>query len=142
MHVKFCTDDGSIRIRLDDAGPMVIRYAFLPGKGENVVVELIPTDGSSWSKVQTGLVTGGRSKQPGVSYTNSLIFLINVLTRLDMILIYRITNYWLMGIKEITVKNCICERCMHEWVTRGKDMPKVCPKCKSPYWNVPKKHSN
>ncbi len=32
-----------------------------------------------------------------------------------------------------------CERCKHEWVARGKEEPKVCPKCKSPYWNVPKK---
>jgi hypothetical protein len=36
-----------------------------------------------------------------------------------------------------------CERCGHEWVPRGAvDVePKVCPnlKCKSPYWNKPRK---
>lgn len=28
-----------------------------------------------------------------------------------------------------------CERCGHEWKRRSADLPKVCPKCKSPYWN-------
>jgi len=32
-----------------------------------------------------------------------------------------------------------CERCEHRWVARGEEEPKVCPKCKSPYWNIPKK---
>jgi predicted Zn-ribbon and HTH transcriptional regulator len=31
-----------------------------------------------------------------------------------------------------------CERCGHEWVPRGK-APTVCPKCKSPYWDKPRK---
>ena len=41
VDVKFFAD-GSIRFRLNEAGPMVIRYAFLPGKGQNVIVELKP----------------------------------------------------------------------------------------------------
>lgn len=33
-----------------------------------------------------------------------------------------------------------CERCDHEWVPREKDeTPRVCPKCKSPYWDRPRK---
>ena len=28
-----------------------------------------------------------------------------------------------------------CERCGHEWVPRNDRPPKVCPKCKSPYWD-------
>jgi predicted Zn-ribbon and HTH transcriptional regulator len=33
-----------------------------------------------------------------------------------------------------------CERCGHIWLPRNKvDEPKVCPKCKSPYWNTPRK---
>jgi Zn finger protein HypA/HybF involved in hydrogenase expression len=33
-----------------------------------------------------------------------------------------------------------CERCKHIWRPRKlDDEPRVCPKCKSPYWNVPKK---
>ena len=32
-----------------------------------------------------------------------------------------------------------CCRCDHEWLPRKKDQePKVCPHCKSPYWNVPR----
>jgi len=33
-----------------------------------------------------------------------------------------------------------CERCGHEWLPRNKDeAPRVCPKCKSPYWDRPRK---
>lgn len=33
-----------------------------------------------------------------------------------------------------------CDRCNHEWLPRDKAQdPKVCPKCKSPYWNTPRK---
>lgn len=33
-----------------------------------------------------------------------------------------------------------CERCMHEWAPRNTtDIPRVCPSCKSAYWNRPKK---
>jgi predicted Zn-ribbon and HTH transcriptional regulator len=32
-----------------------------------------------------------------------------------------------------------CERCGHEWLPREKERdPKVCPKCKSPYWDRPR----
>ena len=32
-----------------------------------------------------------------------------------------------------------CYRCSHEWVSSQKNqIPKVCPKCKSPYWDRPK----
>jgi len=39
---------------------------------------------------------------------------------------------------QITVLGYRCERCGHEWVPREKQEPRVCPKCKSPYWNVPR----
>lgn len=47
-----------------------------------------------------------------------------------------------MGRVPITVMGYKCERCGHEWIPNdmGKE-PKVCPKCKSPYWNSPKKES-
>lgn len=33
-----------------------------------------------------------------------------------------------------------CERCKHDWVPRVQEQePKVCPKCKSPYWNRPRR---
>ncbi len=31
-----------------------------------------------------------------------------------------------------------CERCGHEWTTRGDKLPKTCVKCKSPYWDRPR----
>lgn len=35
---------------------------------------------------------------------------------------------------------CKCERCGHEWVPRDyENEPAVCPKCKSPYWNKPRR---
>lgn len=40
---------------------------------------------------------------------------------------------------EITLKGFKCERCGHEWVPREEEQPKVCPKCKSPYWNTPRR---
>jgi predicted Zn-ribbon and HTH transcriptional regulator len=40
---------------------------------------------------------------------------------------------------EITLKGYRCERCSHEWVPREQEIPTVCPKCKSPYLNKPRK---
>ena len=31
-----------------------------------------------------------------------------------------------------------CGRCGHKWVPRENGEPKVCPSCKSPYWNKPR----
>ena len=45
-----------------------------------------------------------------------------------------------MGRKQVWA--WVCERCDHWWVPRNKGeavVPKVCPRCKSPYWNVPRK---
>ena len=29
-----------------------------------------------------------------------------------------------------------CKRCGHKWIPRKEgEEPRVCPKCKSPYWN-------
>jgi len=34
-----------------------------------------------------------------------------------------------------------CERCEHEWVPRNtEEKPRVCPKCKSPYWDRPRQN--
>ena len=32
-----------------------------------------------------------------------------------------------------------CARCEHVWVPRKKDRPTICPSCKSPYWDKPRK---
>ena len=31
-----------------------------------------------------------------------------------------------------------CERCGHTWTPRHTEI-RICPKCKSPYWDKPKK---
>lgn len=40
---------------------------------------------------------------------------------------------------DVTIKARKCIRCSHIWVSRKSTEPTVCPKCKSPYWNIPKK---
>ena len=32
-----------------------------------------------------------------------------------------------------------CERCGHEWVPRRDESPRLCPRCKSAYWDRPRK---
>lgn len=41
----------------------------------------------------------------------------------------------------ITVMGYRCDRCEHEWLQRGKSEtePRICPKCKSAYWNRPRR---
>jgi len=31
-----------------------------------------------------------------------------------------------------------CERCGHIWLPTSQEEPRVCPRCKSPYWNKPR----
>ena len=39
---------------------------------------------------------------------------------------------------EIQIQKLKCKRCGHEWVARKPNV-RVCPKCKSPYWDKDKK---
>ena len=49
-------------------------------------------------------------------------------------------SYIFMGKVTLSVEGYKCERCEHEWIPRNKtDEPAVCPKCKSPYWNKPRR---
>lgn len=38
-----------------------------------------------------------------------------------------------------TLEGWWCYRCEHKWIPRDESHPKVCPKCKSPYWDTPRK---
>jgi len=48
--------------------------------------------------------------------------------------------------KEVYLQDClkgkipvlICKRCEWSWFPRTTQLPKVCPRCKSPYWNKPR----
>ncbi len=46
-----------------------------------------------------------------------------------------------MGEKRIQVTLYTCERCGHDWIARRRgERPRVCAKCKSAYWDVPRKN--
>jgi len=40
---------------------------------------------------------------------------------------------------KVKLEGYVCERCEHVWLARNKEKPRVCPKCKSPYWDIPRK---
>jgi len=40
---------------------------------------------------------------------------------------------------KIKISGYKCERCNHIWRGRGDKKPVVCSRCKSPYWDVPRK---
>jgi len=40
------------------------------------------------------------------------------------------------GMVLLTVEGEQCKRCEHEWIPKLQRVPRVCPKCKSPYWNT------
>ena len=35
-----------------------------------------------------------------------------------------------------------CKRCGKTWFPRSPGVPKICPTCKTTYWNTPKKEKN
>ena len=48
-----------------------------------------------------------------------------------------------MIMAKVMLEGYKCERCGHEWVPRNKkENPNVCPKCKSPYWDRPRKKAD
>ena len=43
----------------------------------------------------------------------------------------------------IQIKGYQCERCNHVWSPRSNkddEIPVICPRCKTPYWNKPRKN--
>ena len=40
--------------------------------------------------------------------------------------------------RQLELPTLKCLRCGHTWYPKKPVEPKVCPKCKSPYWNKPK----
>ena len=47
----------------------------------------------------------------------------------------------------VLIEGYMCERCLYRWGSRtgagirSKNDPKVCPKCKTPYWNQPRRNN-
>jgi predicted Zn-ribbon and HTH transcriptional regulator len=48
-------------------------------------------------------------------------------------------QYIVIRMGEKMVRAFVCERCGHAWVPAGVEKPRVCPKCKSPYWDRPRR---
>jgi len=48
----------------------------------------------------------------------------------------------IMAKVKILIDGFQCERCEHKWAPRMKKNPRVCPKCHSPYWDIPRKNKN
>src|SRR4051812_22799621 len=47
----------------------------------------------------------------------------------------------LPGMVKVQLWGWRCERCGHEWLPREEGVaPRVCPKCKSPYWDRPRQN--
>lgn len=44
----------------------------------------------------------------------------------------------------VKIEGYKCERCGHIWAPRAvrEEKPRVCPKCKSPYWDVPRRSAS
>ena len=40
---------------------------------------------------------------------------------------------------KIDALQLVCLRCGHKWLKRKLEDPMFCPKCRSPYWNKPRK---
>jgi len=43
--------------------------------------------------------------------------------------------------KRIILTKLKCLRCFHIWYPRKEEMPRVCPYCKSPYWDKERKNA-
>ncbi|MBS3136506.1 hypothetical protein J4401_06135 [Candidatus Woesearchaeota archaeon] len=41
---------------------------------------------------------------------------------------------------KLVVDGFQCERCSHKWIPRVKRYPVICPSCKSPYWDKPRRN--
>ena len=41
---------------------------------------------------------------------------------------------------KIKIEKLNCKRCGHTWTPRKEEV-RICPKCKSPYWDIKKKES-
>ena len=63
---------------------------------------------------------------------------VNAMSVVDYLRDFRI---WCMIVPmpKVQLWGYLCERCGHEWLPRQEEEPRVCPKCKSPYWNKPRR---
>lgn len=44
--------------------------------------------------------------------------------------------------RKVAMTEVSCHRCEHKWITRKeRQLPRICPKCKSAYWDVPRRQA-
>jgi len=82
--------------------------------------------------------------EPETPFDYVRAFALRTLSRLKITLILIIYGEVIpllvkMGKIKFMVEGYQCGRCEHKWVPKIESEPRVCPKCKSPYWNVPRK---
>lgn len=41
-----------------------------------------------------------------------------------------------MTTREFILPHLKCKRCGHQWIPRRPEVPRICPTCKTAYWNV------
>ncbi len=47
-----------------------------------------------------------------------------------------------MGEEIVMLHRFTCERCGHNWLPKTENRPVCCGKCKSPYWDKPRKNNS
>ena len=80
-------------------------------------------------------------------YTVSIIINRLLLVYTIGINVYNISKVYAVSMEKenmgiVKVDGFKCERCGHLWISdkfTAKNPPIACAKCKSPYWNIPKK---
>jgi predicted Zn-ribbon and HTH transcriptional regulator len=40
---------------------------------------------------------------------------------------------------KISIEHMECYRCGYQWIPKSKKMPRTCPKCRSAYWDKPRR---
>jgi hypothetical protein len=76
-----------------------------------------------------------------VKPTGSAVYVYGACQQHEHPVLYNPFTYVITDVEsEVTMRKLKCLRCEHEWIPRTVDV-RQCPKCKSAFWNVPKKAS-
>ena len=45
----------------------------------------------------------------------------------------------ILAMAALTIAKITCLRCAHQWYPRSPELPRLCPKCTSAYWDTPRR---
>jgi len=79
---------------------------------------------------------GWRGHEEGI-YTSERTLSNHFRQRLTQVFQYSIT----IVMHAYILPQLACLRCQHTWIPRKPEKPMVCPDCKSPYWDIPRKEA-